>query len=131
MPLPTIPSGNVASALPTGFDVDNSCRWNDGDSPYMHKTPSSQGSLRKLTFSCWCKKTIITGGTTHIWLLHTGDSSDGDPSFGIGFRGDALAIIDLDSSYNIKLFSSNLFRDPSAWMHVCVAIDTEQSTEAD
>ena len=44
MPLPTIPSGNVASALPTGFEVDNSCLWNDGDSPHLQKTGSTPSS---------------------------------------------------------------------------------------
>jgi hypothetical protein len=26
----------------TGYNVDNSCRFNDGDSAYMHKSPGSE-----------------------------------------------------------------------------------------
>ena len=44
--LPTIPSGNVASALPTGFNIANSCRF-DGSNDYMSKTPSSNGDAQK------------------------------------------------------------------------------------
>ena len=38
MPLPTIPSGNVASGLATGYDVANSCRFNDDDSAHLNKS---------------------------------------------------------------------------------------------
>ena len=55
-------SGNVASALPTGYDVDNSCRFNDGDSAYMHKTPGSAGNRRIFTFSAWVKRGNLTNG---------------------------------------------------------------------
>ena len=47
--LPTIATGNVASALPTGYNVANSCRFNDGDSPYMHKTPGGAGNQKTYT----------------------------------------------------------------------------------
>ena len=120
-----------ANTLDSAYEIDNSCMFVSGDSHYMHKTPSSQGSLRKLTLSVWVKKCQAPQETTWQWLLHTGDSSDGDPSFGIGFKSDALGIIDLDSSYNLKLYSTRLLRDPNAWYHICVAIDTDQSTEAD
>ena len=37
------------------YDVANSCRFNDDDSAYMHKTPSSTGVEEKFTFSFWIK----------------------------------------------------------------------------
>ena len=121
--------GGANSAV-SGYDIDNSCRFDDGSSPYLHRTPGSQGSLRKFTFSAWIKKTENTGGTTFQWLLHSGEA-DGDPAFGIGFRGDAFAMIDMSSStYHIQLYSNALFRDPSAWYHMVVAVDTEQGTAA-
>ena len=42
--MPLILPGNVASATAGGFEVANSCRFNDGDSAYMHKTPGGDGS---------------------------------------------------------------------------------------
>ena len=45
-------SGNVASALPSGYDVDNSCRF-DGSSAVMEKTFGSAGNRKTL------KKEII------------------------------------------------------------------------
>ena len=31
-------SGNVASALPTGYEVANSCKWNKADDAYLTNT---------------------------------------------------------------------------------------------
>ena len=55
MPLPTIPSGNVNSGLATGYDVANSVRYNDGDSPKLNINFGSDGTLNKWTFSMWFK----------------------------------------------------------------------------
>ena len=55
--MPLILPGNVATATaPTTYQVANSCRFNDGDSAYMHKTPSADGNRRTFTFSCWVKR---------------------------------------------------------------------------
>ena len=42
--LPTIATGNVASALGGGYEIANSCRFNSADSPYMSRTPSGDGN---------------------------------------------------------------------------------------
>ena len=54
--MPLILPGNVASALPTGYEVANSCRFNRADSAYMHKTPGSAGNQIQFTISLWCKR---------------------------------------------------------------------------
>ena len=47
-----MPSILSANTLSSGFDVANSCRFNDGDSAYMHKTPGGAGTSADLfTFS--------------------------------------------------------------------------------
>ena len=58
------------SVKDTGFNVDNSCRFNSADSAYMHKTPSGAGSTRKLSFSCWFKLTELSatrGGAYNLF----------------------------------------------------------------
>ena len=55
----------------TGYDVANSCRFDDGSTSYLHKTPSSGGNRRTFTFSTWFKRgtgfgneqAIFTGGS--------------------------------------------------------------------
>ena len=50
MPLPTIPSGNVFSSLPTGYDVANSCRFNKADAPELSRS-TGDGNERIGNFS--------------------------------------------------------------------------------
>ena len=67
--MPLILPGNVASATaPTTYSVANSCRFNDDDSAYMHKTPGSEGDRAKWTFSVWFKMGRVSGGTQQVFL---------------------------------------------------------------
>jgi len=66
--MPLILSGNVATALGTGYDVANSVRFNDDDNPKMVVTPSSSGTNagKKYTLSAWVKLGNI-GVDKTIW----------------------------------------------------------------
>ena len=61
------PSKNV----PVPYEVANSCRFNDGDSAYMHKTPGSAGSNSTFTFSAWVKR----GALSSLQMLFSAGSS--------------------------------------------------------
>ena len=126
--MPTILGANTLS---TGFDVQNSLRFDKASSAYLNNTPSSDGSTRKLTFSVWFKKADPANTTTWNWLIHNGDASDGTPSFGVGLKNDKISIIDLDSSgsYDTNLVTNIKLRDVTAWYHIFVAIDATQGTD--
>ena len=68
MPLPTIPSGNVASAISGAYEVANSCRF-DGSSAYLSRTLSTPTNASKFTYSCWVKRSDLTTG---IFLFANG-----------------------------------------------------------
>ena len=60
--MPLILSGNVATATAaTGYNVDNSCMFNDGDSAAMSRDQSANdaGTNTKGTLSVWLKRTTI------------------------------------------------------------------------
>ena len=121
--MPLILPGNVGSATAaTGFDVANSCRFDDGSSAYMHKTPGGAGNRQKFTFSCWVKKT--SGGTEE--LLSVGGST----YTRIGFEGgDEIKIFHVASgstAWEIQTVAK--YRDPSAWYNFVFAFDTTQGT---
>ena len=127
--MPLILPGNVASALGGAYEVANSCRFNDGDSAYMHKTPGSAGNRRKFTFSCWIKKGDIA--PSDDTCLFSGNNSDDET------RPDDIRIRDTGKLYvsfrntNDGIVSTQrVLRDPSAWMNIVVAVDTEQGTAA-
>jgi hypothetical protein len=102
--------------------IDGSLRFNDNDSAYLSRTPSSAGNRRTWTISFWIKR---------------GDSSDGtilssnSNTFWIDFdTGGNFACGDFTSSYNFKLNPAMKFRDHSAWYHVVVSVDTTQATDS-
>jgi len=115
----------------TGYNVDNSCRFNDGDSAYMHKSPGSSGNQRKFTFSTWFK---IGNSADILTLFATG--ADASNRFWVmrHNEGTNSSQIKVDAktsdSQTIEIQTSASFRDSTAWMHLVVAVDTEQGTAA-
>ena len=109
----------------TGFNVANSCRFNDGSTSYMHKTPSSAGNRQKWTFSAWLK---LTADINH-YLFSSGTGAT-DRTY-INFNDGALAVQNrIDSSNVLNLITNAVHRDVAAWYHFVVAIDTTQGTAA-
>ena len=112
------------------YEVANSCRFNDGDSAYLNKSNGTATNTDKFTFSAWVKRSGITlGQTAMIFGEHSGDST-GKTEF--GFRtDDTLWFYQEDSTTgNIHIQTNRKFRDPAAWMHLCLAVDTSQGVAA-
>ena len=112
----------------TGFEVANSCRWNDGDSPYMTKDNGSSGSTTKSTVSFSIKRGTL-GTAQDIWESY----NDGSNFFRIRFTsGDLMELkSDISNSNILEKITSRVFRDVSAWMHVCIIIDLSNGTAED
>ena len=125
MPLPTIPSGNVFSSLPTGYDVANSCRFNDGDTPTLEKSLGTPSSQTIFTWSCWFKRGVLTGDQSLFSCGSSGDTERFD--FRLNSGGEFYFNIDLAVNYRIQ--TTRLFRDVSAWYNFVLAYDTTQSTD--
>lgn len=124
MPFPLLGSN---SAVAGGYEIDNSLRFNDGDSAYLTKTPSSTGNRRTWTFSCWFKLSNI--GTDTFSLFTTkyvnGESTD------IVVSSNKIQVYSVGTSgYDFQYATSGLFRDVSAWYHIVVAVDTTQGTDS-
>ena len=126
MTLLTIPSGNVASQIPTGFNVDNSCRWNFADSPYMHKTTASTGNRRTWTFSAWVKRGHMIDNQC-IFSECSTSTYNTNTHFRIRFGTTGnlqCGMVGTDVFY-----TNRLLRDPTAWYHIVCAVDTTQATD--
>jgi len=113
--------GGANSAADTAFSVDNSCRWNRADTPYMHQTFSGAGNRDKWTFSCWVKK--CSNGVEQR-LLTTSDNSTYDDN--IRFNSDDTFNVICNSATVLK--TNRLFRDNSAFYHICVIWDSGNGT---
>jgi len=113
--LPTIATGNVASAIGGGYEVANSCRFNDGDSAYMHKTPGSAGNQITFTISLWCKRGAL--GTKQTLFSAVNDANNETECH---FEtDDTLNFRDNEGgSFQIQKRTTQVFRDCSAWYHL-------------
>jgi hypothetical protein len=128
--MPLILSGNVASATAGAYEIANSCRFNDGDSAAMEKTIGTPTSVRKFTFSAWVKRGVLTTGTNQS-IFSAGTTSSYSTYLEIFFIGDTDKLnvyLNNDTAYYVT--TNRVFRDISAWMHICVIVDTEQGTAA-
>jgi hypothetical protein len=119
-----------ANTLSTGgYEVANSCRFDKASAAYMHKSQGTPSSRRTFTYSGWIKL-----GLQNIYQIIF-ESANGSHNFQIVIQDDGnnndLRIYDYDGSTNLDLRTSQAFRDHISWYHICVAIDTTQSTASD
>jgi hypothetical protein len=121
--MPLILPGNVGSATGGAFEVANSCRFDDGDNAYMHKSQGG-GNRRTFTLSCWFKRGNLG---TEVGLFDVNNATQPYSNIRID-SSDFLKVDDYDGNQDTMLITNRKFRDPSAWYHLCVAYDTTQST---
>ena len=127
--MPLILPGNVASATAVAtYSIDNSCRWNDGDTPHMYKSFGTPTDGKKYTFSCWLKigTPAPTSGTKHLWYFS--ESSTQTEGLQIETNGSLTHFFKLDDVITYS-YTNRRLRDPSAWYHIVLAIDYSQSTD--
>ena len=106
------------------YTIDQSLRFNDGDSGYLNKTGLSGGSTTKGTQSFWFKRSTISTDQ-RMWATYEGSSSTRTT---IGFQAaNKLHIQVGDSAVRI---STQVFRDVSAWYHLVIAWDSTQAAAA-
>ena len=115
-----------ANAGSSAYGVDNSAMFNDDDEDYFTRTPSgSATSTRKFTMAAWVKRGCL-GTNLPIFSARSGANSDDALNF---TTGDKLEVM-VDYTNDGQLTTNALFRDPHAWYHIVLAVDTEQSTAA-
>ena len=114
-------SGEVS----TGFYsllLDQSLKFNDGDSQSLSRTPASASNQKTWTWSSWVKRstlgtvqTIFSGGTGSTLSVEFGFTSS-----------DQIQMLDTNNSY--LFITTAVFRDASSWYHIVIENDTTQST---
>jgi len=116
--------------------VSNSLRLRRSNSAYLTRTPASSGNQQIMTFSWWMKIGELPSAN-QAKLIFASGAAGSNPFFSIGFSDlnnvggtvpVKMSILEGTSSILTSLASDMLFRDPSAWYHCVVAIDTTQAT---
>jgi hypothetical protein len=127
----TVAGGNVIHTFTSsGFLTPivlttNSLRFRSSASAYLNRTPSVASNRKTWTWSAWVKLgTIAANNGT---LFSAGTTSGGSSRFYLRYTGSQFQTG--FGSFNLDTTVA-LFRDPSAWYHVVIAIDTTQATTA-
>ena len=131
--MPLILPGNVASATAsTGYNIDNSCRFDLAGSASMSATQAAEGNRDSWTFSAWVKRgNITTGATQQISCSYQANVNNSliafntDDSLQWDERNNDDSTLVGEKTTNAK------FRDPSAWYHIVYIWDSGNATSAD
>jgi len=118
----------TAGASTAGYQVDNSAMFNDGDSEYFTRTPSSAASTdgNKInTVSFWFKRGTLGIDTRFL----NGRNAGGTDAYQLGINASDKFLFHPKIGTS-EMSSSISFRDPHSWYHVVCAIDTTQGTES-
>ncbi|WJE88142.1 virion structural protein [Phage C72C1] len=110
------------------FEPTGSLRFEDGDSPYLQRTPTTAGNLKTWTFSCWIKRGNISEQSNIFNPYYGGDGSNESQFY---FHSDDTLRIYDSGALRLDAKTSALFRDASAWYHIVLRVDTTQATDSD
>ena len=124
-----------STAIPSGatYELEQSLRFNDPDSPELEKTFGTATNRKKWTWSGWYKVSLGHGNDSNpIVVTEDGQAQNTLITFGgHNAADDALSVIDWSSTAEkFQLVTTSLFRDPSAWYNIVVAYDSTQSTSS-
>jgi hypothetical protein len=117
----------------TSFSVDNSLLINDGDNQYLRKINTGDSSSDPTnadigTISVWFKRgDFPSGNNLRIWNHGDGTS----PRVELLIMGSTNKLMVNGGATSFQLETNAVFRDPHAWYHAVVRIDTGQSTASD
>lgn len=126
---------SFVSSTPAGVSLAEclgaaSLRFKGASGSYLNRTFTSTGDRQKFTYSLWVKRGAITSADAQILLSDYPGVGTG--CFFFFTSDDRLEIQDYaSSSITLQKRTNRLFRDPSAWYHVVLAVDTTQSTAED
>jgi len=109
------------------YDIDQSIRFNDGDAAYMSRTSTTATSSTVFTISLWFKRSLLTSGNPTLINEYSGNS---DAAYLI-MRLQPADTINVSGYTTNWRTTTRVFRDPSAWYHFVLAVDTNQATAAD
>ena len=121
-------------SISTGYDIDNSCKFEDDNDEYLYRTNASGTNRKTWTVSWWFKQTEIPS-TRSSYVEHWQGGVYGEATRAGIDNNDRLWIDvgggDGNTGTLFRSLSTARLRDASAWYHVVIACDSTQSTEAD
>ena len=113
-----------------GYQISRSVRLRAAASAYFSRTFSSGGSQTTWTFSFWYKRALLSQ-SSYPDILSTNSGSPNQNNFRWQADDTLLFYVQSSASTLAYLQTTQVFRDPSAWYHIVLTIDTTNATSTD
>ena len=111
----------------TGYEISNSLRFNNGDSPRLSFDPSGAGNVDTMTLSFWMKVGVSDFGGQHNNILSVRPEAGTYTMLVLRTTGKLMFE---KNGEGTLLRTNRLFRDPTAWYHIVLALDSTNGTAA-
>lgn len=111
-----------------GYNLTKSLRFRSSATAWLSRTISSNGSATTWTYSTWIKRGTL--GTAQDGFIEA--RVDGLNNTEISFTSsDTLSLTSFNGGSTVySLTTTQVFRDPSAWYHFVIQVDTTQATSS-
>jgi hypothetical protein len=121
-----------ASGAGGGYVIENSALF-DGSTGYFNRTPSSDGSLRSWTLSCWVKRSRYCDNNDGMSIMSVDNAKTdaGRMYFQWVDFGTPIEHLRLSGHATEYVGSSAAYRDFAAWQHLVITADTDNATGDD
>jgi hypothetical protein len=122
MTLPVVFTANGQA----GYNLTKSLRFRSSASAYLNRTPASAGNKQIFTVSFWLK---TAKSNFDYYLFEASTDGGNNERTVLAFNSGKLQFRHIDGgSAVLNLETTQVFRDPSAWYHIVLAVDTTQAT---
>jgi len=122
-------AGASGQGVGAGYTIENSLRFRSSASAYLSRTPASAGNRKTWTWSAWVKRGNLGAGLQSLFVAIDGSATNyvqiSISSDKLYFYANPLV------SGGVVLTTTQVMRDPSAWMHIIAVLDTTNATPAD
>jgi len=114
---------NLVANGTSGYNLTNSLRTRSSASGYLSRTPASASNRQVWTWSGWIKRGSSFGSDQAIFSVA---GSTNTTYFLLKFDSNNCIYV---GNYSTNFFiTTQVFRDPSAWYHIVLTLDTTQAT---
>ena len=110
----------------TGFNVANSCRFNDASPDILKNGTESDGNRKVWTMSMWIKRSKL-GVRQTLWNWGSNSSAEG----GLYIDANDFLVLNNDGQQGSSNEVAGVFRDISAWYHIVWRCDVTESDNDD
>lgn len=112
-----------------GYFLQRSVRLRRSVSAYFNRTPASATNRKTWTWSGWVKRGTLDSSALAAYPLFAVNTGTSDSTwFEIRFLSDLIYVGGYSTNWRA---TTQVFRDPSAWYHIVLAVDTTQATAND